>query len=202
VQSRIRKYYRRESTVIYPPVDVEKFEVSEDVDDYYICFSRLVPYKRVDLAVEAFNRLNKKLIVIGRGPELKRLKKIANSNIEFLGWLPDEELRDYLSGARAFIFPAVEDFGIVTVEAQASGRPAIVSRVGGAKEAIVEGVTGLTFKEQSVEDLVDTVQRLESLNLEPQKIRENAYRFDKKVFDSTFRKFIFEKVKEFRNTGK
>ena len=147
-------------------------------------------------------RLDRKLLIIGQGYELKRLKRIAGKNIEFLGWVPDDELRGYLSRARAFVFPAIEDFGIVVVEAQACGRPVIVSCLGGAKEAVVEGTTGLIFNEQSPEAIIEAVRRLEKLEFDPYEIRKNAFRFDKKVFDKAFRRFIFDSLAEFERNRK
>lgn len=197
VAKRIKKIYGKDSLVIYPPVDVERFKISPIKEDYYITAGRLVPYKRVDIIVEAFTKIKeKRLLIIGDGPELKRLKKVAPSNIEFLGYLEREKLIQYLSRARAFIFAAEEDFGIAPVEAQASGIPVISYRGGGAIESVIDGVTGIFFNEQNPEALAQAINKFESIEdrFEPEKIRKNSLRFSKEKFKQEFLAFVHSKV--------
>ena len=179
VRRRIWKYYRREAQVIYPPCDVERFRVSDRVDDYYLLVTRLVGYKRTDLAVEAFTRSKKRLVIIGEGPDESRLKTMAGPNIEFIGWQNDRDLAEYYSHCRALIFPGEEDFGIVPVEAQASGRPVVAFGRGGALETIRDGVSGFFFQRQTPEDLNDAIDHLEQNqdSLDPETIRRHALRF-------------------------
>ncbi|MBN2542788.1 glycosyltransferase [bacterium] len=197
VRNRIKKYYRREAEVIFPPVDTHKFSISVNVDDYYLCLSRLVPYKRTDLAVRAFNKLGKKLVVAGDGPELKKLKKIAKKNIEFVGSVSDDEKGKLLSKCNALIFPGLEDFGIVPVEAQASGRPVIAYRGGGALETVEENKTGVFFNEFTPDSLVSAVHKLAKLQFEPEEIRNLSFRFDRKVFLHKFRQYLESAYTEF-----
>lgn len=199
-RKRILKYYRRDSTVIYPPVAVDEFKFSEKKEDFYLVVSQLISYKRIDLAVEAFNNLGKKLIIIGDGSERKRLKKMADKNIKFLGWQEDKVLKEYYSCAKAFIFPGEEDFGITPVEAQASGTPIIGYGRGGLLETVVDGVTGLFFKNQNAKDLVEAVEEFEKIkdNMDSYKIRENARRFDTSVFKNEIKSFIVEKYSDYR----
>lgn len=197
VAKRIKKIYGKDSVVIYPPVDIERFKTSSTKEDYYISAGRLVPYKRVDIIVEAFAKIKeKRLLIIGDGPELKKLKKIAPSNVEFLGYLEREKLTHYLSRARAFIFAAEEDFGIAPVEAQACGIPVIAYRGGGAMETVLEGVTGIFFNEQTPEAVVQAINRFESISdrFDPEKIRKNSLRFSKKKFKEEFLAFVGSKV--------
>jgi glycosyltransferase involved in cell wall biosynthesis len=184
IQRRIWKVYRRRSTVIYPPVDVDVFTPGNSREDFYVTASRMVPYKRMDLIVEAFASLpDRRLIVIGDGPEAARIRARAAPNIEFLGRQPLEILRDRLRSARAFVFAAEEDFGIVPLEAQACGTPVLAYGKGGARETIrplgQAEPTGLFFEEQSVPAIVDAVQRFERDGdvIEPGACRRNAVRF-------------------------
>jgi glycosyltransferase involved in cell wall biosynthesis len=199
IAHRIEKCYNRTATVIYPPVDVDQFCVSDRKDDYFVTVSRLVPYKRVDIAVEAFNRLGLPLHVIGEGPAKKQLKTLAKRNITFLGQLPSEELREHLSRARGFVFCAEEDFGIVNVEAQASGLPVIAFGRGGALETVVDGETGLFFYRQDVASLIEAVQeflRKES-SFDPARIRANAEQFPRSRFEREFKQFVDEAWEKF-----
>ena len=161
VAKRIQKCYRREADVIHPPVAVDEFYISEEIDDYYLLFGQLVKYKRADLAIEAFNRLGKPLLVMGEGEMLPKLKTMANSNIRFLGKQPFAQVKHYLSHCKALIFPGVEDFGIVPVEAMASGRPVIAFAARGALETVKDNVTGLYFYEQTPESLIQAIKRFE-----------------------------------------
>lgn len=198
VARRIKKYYGRESTVIYPPVEVNKFYVSDKIEDYYLIVSRLRPYKRVDLAIEAFNALEFPLKIIGTGEEYKKLKKMAKKNIEFLGPLSDEEKRHYLAHCKAFIHPQEEDFGITAVEAMASGRPVIAYRKGGALETVKDGVTGEFFEDQTPWSLVDTVREFHPEKFDPKKIRQQALKFDISIFKKKIKDFIERAYKEHR----
>lgn len=197
VAKRIKKIYGKDSVVIYPPVDVEKFSPSAKKENFYITAGRLVPYKRVDVIVKAFSIVReKRLLIIGDGPDLKRLKRTAPSNVEFLGYLEREKLAHYLSRAKAFIFAAEEDFGIAPVEAQASGIPVISYRGGGAIETVIEGVTGIFFNEQNPEALAQAINKFESIEdrFDPEKIRKNSLRFSKENFKEEFLKFVHSKV--------
>lgn len=191
VRNRIRKYYRREAEVIYPPCDTEKFHVGEKVDDYYLCVGRLVRYKYTHLAVDAFCQNGKRLIVVGAGPDLDLLKSKARRNIEILGRVSDDELTSLYAGCKALIFPGEEDLGIVPIEAQACGRPVIAFGKGGALETVVDGKTGLFFYEQTTDALNEAVAHLDSkIDLFDSKaIRLNAERFGKERFQQEFAKF-------------
>ncbi len=200
VAKRIRKIYGREATVIYPPVEVDKFEPETEKEDFYVTASRLVPYKKVDVIVEAFKYLpNKKLIVLGDGPEFKKLKELAPPNVELLGYQPFEKLKEYLKKARAFIFAAVEDFGILPVEAQACGTPVIAYGKGGVKETVIDGKTGLFFSDRNPEAIAKTVEKFEKIREQfyPEFIRKHAEKFSKKRFQKEFGEFVERKKEEF-----
>ena len=193
IARRIKKVYGRESTVIYPPVDIDAFSLHEQKEDYYLTASRMVPYKRLDLIVETFSRLpEKKLIVIGDGPDFDKIKAIATPNITLLGYQPLEVLRDRMQRAKAFIFAAEEDFGIVPIEAQACGTPVIAYRKGGALETIIEGKTGLFFGQQNPESLRQAIERFESgeCHFDSKIIRHNAERFSVQRFHEEFGAFV------------
>ncbi|OIO18549.1 MAG: glycosyltransferase family 4 protein [Candidatus Magasanikbacteria bacterium CG_4_10_14_0_8_um_filter_32_14] len=197
VFKRIKKYYRRKSDVIFPPVDLEKFFVSEKQEDYFVTGGRIVNYKRFDLVVQAFNRLGYKLKIFGDGSALESLRKLAKSNIEFLGRITDEEKAKVLSHAKAFIHPQIEDFGITPVESMASGRPVIAYGVGGATETVVSGVSGLFFYKQDWETLFDTILNFDKYNWDSAKIRELACRFDEKIFKEKIKKYVDEHYLDF-----
>ncbi len=190
VAKRIYSTYAKESIMVYPPVEEDRFCLSEKSEGFYLVVSRLIGYKRVDLAVEAFNNLNKRLIVIGDGPEKQRLKEMARNNVEIMGWQPDEVVADYLGRCEAFIFPGEEDFGIVSVEAQLCGKPVVAYRGGGALETVVENETGIFFDEFDSKLLADAVLALENTKWNKKKIRENALRFSKKRFKEEINKII------------
>jgi glycosyltransferase involved in cell wall biosynthesis len=201
VSSRISRHYRRSAEVVYPPVDVDRFAVSgAPSDDYYLVVSRLVAYKRVDLAVEAATRLKRRLLVVGDGPERRRLERLAGPTVEFLGKRADEELVDLYAGSRGFIFPGFDDFGIAPVEAQAAGRPVIAYARGGATETVVEGITGVFFREQSVTSVVDAILRLERMTIEPTACRRNAERFASQIFRDRLRASIDRQIEEAQAT--
>lgn len=192
IQQRIKKYYQRDSGMVYPPVETSKFHISSELDNYFLMIGRLVPYKRFDLAVQAFNQLGWPLKIIGAGPEQKRLQKLAGKNIEFLGQLSDQQIANYYAGAQALIFPQEEDFGIVAVEAMASGRPVIAYGAGGALEIIKAGETGVFFREQTVEALIDALTNFRASDFNPQIIRAHAQLFDKEVFKKNFMEEIYQ----------
>jgi len=192
IAHRIWKCYNRPAHVIYPPVDVDRFHTGEHRQNYFITISRLVSYKRIDIMIEAFNHLKLPLVVVGEGPETRRLKKIAGPTIHLVGHQTETQIEDLLADARAFVFSAEEDFGIVNVEAQASGLPVIAFGRGGALETVVDGTTGLFFRKQSVECLVDAIKKFLSMEdrFDPQVIRKNAERFPRSRFEREFKAFV------------
>ncbi len=199
VQKRIMKYYKRESFVIYPPVETDKFQISDflDKDSYFLAGCRLAPYKRIDLIIEAFLELkDKKLKIFGDGIDLKRLKKLAKgaSNIEFLGRVSQKELADLYSHSLAYINPQEEDFGITAVEAMASGRPVIAYQKGGALETVINEKTGLFFKEQSVASLKKAILKFSNYSWQSSLIREQALLFNKENFIKQMKDFIKNKT--------
>ena len=196
VAERIKRIYGRESVIINPPVDTSFYQPSEINQDYFLVVSRLTAYKRIDLVIEAFNKLDLPLKVIGVGPSYARLKKMAGPNIEFLGRVSNEEVAEHLAQCRALIFPGEEDFGIVPLEAMACGRPGIAFKAGGALETVIEGQTGLFFETQTVEALVSTINRFQFEVFNKDKIRNHALKFDKKVFKSKIGAFLKEKYEE------
>lgn len=201
VQKRIKKYYRRESTVIYPPVETEKFAIAEKIEDYYLIGGRLATYKRVDIVIEAFKKLDKKLKIFGDGVDMGRLKELAIDcpNIEFLGRV-DETTKSLLyRHCQAFINPQEEDFGITMVEAMASGRPVIAYRQGGATEIVVEGKTGVFFDNQTADDLITAIKKYEELKFIPQELVEHAQKYSEKKFKEQILNFINFKLEEFKN---
>lgn len=198
VQKRIKKHYKRESIVINPPVRCSLFNISDNDGDYYVIVSRLVKYKRFDLAVQACKELNKKLIVIGEGPEKENLQKIAEGceNIKFLGRLEDAEVKKYMAECKALLFPGEEDFGITPVETMASGRPVIAYGKGGVLDSIIDGKTGLFFREQNVESLKEAISKFETMQFNKKEIRQHALQFDEAEFRKKMMNFIEEKVNE------
>ena len=194
VRQRIERFYRRDAVVIHPPVSVERFTVRDEHRDYFLVVSRLVPYKRIDLAVQAFGKLGLPLKVVGDGRDRQRLQAMASPNVEFLGRLPDHQVEELLSGCRAFVFPGEEDFGIAPLEAQAAGRPVIAYAAGGALETVVEGVTGLFFREQTAESLADVVAGFDDADFDGAAIRRHAEGFDKERFKSKLSAFVNEHV--------
>ncbi len=201
---RIWKTYRRKAEVIYPPVETEYFTPGDQRGDYYLTISRLVPYKRIDLIVQAFSEMpDKKLVVIGDGPDGKKLRAQAGKNVTFLGYQPTETLRQYMRNAKAFVFAALEDFGITPVEAQSCGKPVIAYYGGGALETVIEGVSGVFFPEQSVVSLQSAVLDFETRQhlFDPAAIRQNAARFSKIRFMQEIKEAVeraWEKFKMMR----
>lgn len=201
VAARIGKYYRRSATVIHPPVAVEDFAPSTAPGDFYLCAGQLVPYKRIDLAVRAFTRMGRNLVVIGEGPDLKQLRSIAGPTIQFLGRAPFHTLKQSLARCKALIFPGEEDFGIVPVEAMASGRPVIAYGSGGALETVIDGVTGQLFGEQSIGALIDVVERFEraSTGFNTEQITRHAAAFSTVRFKAEIETVIQEELRARRS---
>ncbi len=204
IARRIMKVYRRESTVIYPPVDVDGFELYEEKEDFYLAASRLVPYKRIDLIAEAFRQMpDRRLVIIGDGPEMKKVSSVSGPNVEILGYQPFQVLRDHMQRAKAFVFAAVEDFGIMPVEAQACGTPVIAFGRGGALETVQDlsndQPTGLFFDVQSVDSLVDAVRRFEQnqSRLIPASVRDHALKFGAQRFRREFADLVTREMESF-----
>ena len=201
IQRRIWKVYRRESTVIYPPVNVDAFTLHEEKEEFYLTASRMVPYKKMDLIVEAFTKMpDKKLVVIGDGPDYEKIKAKAGKNITLMGYQPFEVLKDYMQRAKAFVFAAEEDFGITPIEAQACGTPVIAFGKGGALETIVgierDNATGLFFHEQTLESICVAINRFELIKdmIFPKNCRKNAQKFSNKNFIKEISQYVKSKV--------
>jgi glycosyltransferase involved in cell wall biosynthesis len=202
VRRRIGDIYHRAADVIYPPVNTSLFQRSSQDGSYFLIVSAFVPYKRVDLAIEAFNVLGERLVIIGDGPDAPRLRRIARGNIEFLGWQPDEKLKEFYAGCTALIFPGEEDFGIVPVEAMASGKPVIAFAVGGALETVIQSSnlrTGILFKEQTVPSVVDAVRKFKKEEFDPKALRSFALTFDREVYKRRMREFLERAWTEFKD---
>ena len=199
VAKRIYKHYGIEADVIHPPVKGSYFNISDIDEDYFLIVSRLVPYKRVDLAVEVFNELGLPLVVIGGGSQLEYLKSIAKPNVKIMGRQSDEVIKEHYAKCRAFIFPGEEDFGITPLEAQASGRPVIAYGKGGALETVLEGKTGIFFEEQSKESLKDAISKFNNMTWNKQEIRSHALTFDEEIFKEKIRNYVLEKSIEHDN---
>lgn len=200
IAGKIKRIYNRNSDVIYPPVDVHKFEAESNKDDYFLTASRLVPYKRVDLIVDAFTSLKgKKLIVVGDGPELDNIKNISSSNVEILGYKEGNELKSLMQKAKAFIFAAEEDFGITVVEAMACGTPVIAFNSGGATETVINGKTGIMFDSQSPDSIINAVKEFEELkdNFDAEQISEHAKKFSREIFEKNIIEYVEDKLKFF-----
>lgn len=198
VAERIAKYYRREAVIIPPPVEADRFpfEPGTVPEDYFLVVSRLIPYKRVDLAIVACNMLRLPLVVIGSGRDEERLKRLAGPTIRFTGRLSDEEVLHYFTHCRAFLFPGEEDFGITPLEAQAAGRPVIAYGAGGALASVVDGVTGRFFSEQTAESLSTVLASFDERQFDPQTIRNHALEFDLPRFHRRILQFIEAKMSE------
>ena len=212
IGARIRKCYRRESTVIHPPTDISAGYICSDISDYYLAVSRLVPYKRVDLAIAACNRLQRRLNIVGTGPEYKSLKRIAGPTIKFLGKLDERSLRENYAHCRALLFPGEEDFGLVPVEAQSHGRPVIAYGSGGALETItaespdddIAKCSGLFFQSQTEDSLCRAISRFEEIEskFRPQFIRSTVERFGLPRFKTEFADFVLDKMEELAQSQK
>lgn len=198
IAARIKKYYQRDSIVVYPPVDIGAYEPGKksEIKDYFLFVSRLIRYKKCDLIIEAFNDLGLPLKVIGQGPDKKYLQSKARDNIEFLGYLSGDEIKKYYQEAKAFVFAAEEDFGIVPVEAMACGRPVIAYGVGGVTETVVDGVTGVLFDEQTPQCLIDTIKNFNPDKFDSKKIRNQAEKFSKEIFRKNYLEAIENILKD------
>lgn len=197
VAERIKKHYRRDTEVIYPPVDCSFFTPQNVDEDYYLIVTALAPYKRVDLAIKVFNELGWPLKIIGDGQERKKLRAMAKKNIEFLGWQSNQVLKEYYTKCKALIFPGKEDFGIVPLEAQACGRPVIAYGRGGVLETVEDGITGIFFKEQTVESLTTAIRKFERMPFDKEKIRKRALRFDRPIFKQRIKEFVEDRFAEY-----
>ena len=196
VRGRIAAYYQRDSTIVYPPVEVDRFNISSDRGDYFLILSRLVPYKRIDLAVQAFNELGLPLVIAGDGRDRARLQEMAKPNVRFLGRVSDAAGRDLLARCRAFLFPGEEDFGITPLEANASGRPVIAFAGGGALDSTVEGVTGEFFRTPTAAALADVVCVFDDRKYDPQTIRKHAEKFGTQVFKEKLGRLVNQVISD------
>ncbi len=192
VRARVKRCYGRDSVVIHPPVDTGRFRPEDSCDDYFLIVSRLIPYKRIDLAVRAFSALGLPLWIAGEGRDRASLEAMSGPNVRFLGRVPDADLGRLLARCRAFVFPGLEDFGIAPVEAMAAGRPVIAFAGGGALETVTEGVSGTFFREQTSECLADAVRRFDATAFDPAAIRAHAERYGVDVFQERMRGFLAE----------
>jgi glycosyltransferase involved in cell wall biosynthesis len=205
VGQRIRKTYRRKATTIHPNIDISNFELCNDKQEYYLASSRLVAYKKIDTIIEAFNQMpDKKLVVIGGGPNLEAYRKLANANVTVMGYQPFDVLKDKMQHAKAFIFAADEDFGMIPIEAQSCGTPVIAYGHGGSLETVNGGKTGLFFNEQTPEAIVEAVNKFESMGSQPfapADCRQWAEGFSEERFKREIKEFVEEKYKEFKKNG-
>lgn len=193
VQRRIELYFRRESDILYPPVDTDAFPLNiGEREDYYVIASTLVPYKRIELAIEACNKLQRKLKIVGEGPHRKELEKLSRDTVEFFGYMPHEDVAALLRNARGFIFPGEEDFGIAPLEAMASGTPVIAFGKGGALETVINGRTGIFFNESNADSLMDAILRFEKEKFDPAECRRQAEKFSQSIFEDRLRQAIAE----------
>lgn len=202
IKEKIKRIYNRDADVIYPPVDTDKFPLHTNKKEYYLAASRLVPYKKIDLIVEAFGKmLDKKLIVVGSGPEKEKILSKASPNVEVVGYQDFENLKTYLQKAKAFVFAAEEDFGIIVVEAMACGTPVVAFGTGGAAETVIDGVTGVLFQEQTTNSIIDAIKRFEmnysSFNFAG--ISKHAEKFSRDNFENNIKKYVDEKINSFNH---
>ncbi len=190
VAARIRQIYGREAVVIPPPIDVDRFQPDTVVDDYYLVLSRLMPYKRIDLAVEACTKLNRPLVVIGDGPDRKRLESMAGPSVEFLGRVSDATVKRFASRCRALLFPGEEDFGMTPLEINAAGRPVVAYRAGGALETVVEGKTGVFFDQPTSTSLIAALEQFEQCQWDTRVLRQHAEGFSYPIFAARMLEFL------------
>lgn len=205
VGQRIRKTYRRKATTIHPNIDISNFELCNDKQEYYLASSRLVAYKKIDTIIEAFNQMpDKKLVVIGGGPNLEAYRKLANDNVTVMGYQPFDVLKDKMQHAKAFVFAADEDFGMIPIEAQSCGTPVIAYGHGGSLETVNGGKTGLFFNEQTPEAIVEAVNKFEAMGSQPfapADCRQWAEGFSEKRFKREIKELVEEKYEEFKKNG-
>ena len=205
VGQRIRKTYRRKATTIHPNIDISNFELCNDKQEYYLASSRLVAYKKIDTIIEAFNKMpDKKLVVIGGGPNLEAYRKLAKDNVTVMGYQPFNVLKEKMQHAKAFVFAADEDFGMIPIEAQSCGTPVIAYGHGGSLETVNGGKTGLFFNEQTPEAIVEAVNKFESMGTQPfapADCRQWAEGFSEERFKREIKEFVEEKYEEFKNNG-
>ncbi len=202
IGGKIKEHYKRKSYVIYPPVHTEKFKpIAHPTEDYYFSVGRLVPYKKFDLLVETFNELGLTLKIAGSGPDLKKLKKMASAtagNVEILGYVDDKKLTDLYANCKGFLFPQMEDAGIVPLEAMSCGRPVIAFNKGGSMDTMIDGKTGVLFEKQTKKSLVTAIERFEKMKFDSKFIREHALKFDVEKFKEKIQKYIDLQWKEFK----
>ncbi|MBI5754372.1 glycosyltransferase [Candidatus Peregrinibacteria bacterium] len=194
VRNRLKKYYQAESDIVYPPVDVERFRAKESNENYFLIVSTLTPYKKIDLAVQLFNKIRRRLVIIGEGPQREYLQNMAGENIEFLGFKDDATVKEYMENCRALIFPGEEDFGITPVEAMACGKPVLAYGKGGVMESVLSGKTGEFFFEQNVEAMEDGLARLmyNEKFYKPHTIRKHSFNFSREIFE----KKLLQKIRK------
>lgn len=190
VADRIKQIYGRESVVIPPPIDVDRFQPSDDVEDYFLILSRLVPYKRIDLAIQACTKMNRELVVIGDGPDRQRLEAMAGPTVKFLGRQSDEVVNHYASHCRALLFPGEEDFGMTPLEINAAGRPVIAYGAGGALETVTDGLTGLFFKHPTSQSLSEAIEQFDDYRWSQRVLRQHAEKFSYQVFAGRMLEFL------------
>lgn len=196
VAKRIARFYRRKAEVIYPPVDTDFFVPGGKEADFYLVVSALVPYKRIDMAIQTFNKLKLPLVIIGDGPEYRKLKRLAGKTISFRGRVSDKQVREAYQGCRALIFPGVEDFGLVPVEAQACGKPVIAYGEGGVTESVLDGITGIFFQEQTADSLLEAVKAFQRMHFDPAKARENSLKFGREVFKDRMLEYLSRRYED------
>ncbi|MFH1012822.1 MAG: glycosyltransferase, partial [Candidatus Peregrinibacteria bacterium] len=198
IAEKIKEHYYRTAEVIYPPVHSEQFKpVTNPSEDYYFSVGRLIPYKKFDLLVETFNRLKLPLKIAGTGSELKKLKRAAGPTVEVLGYVSDSELADLYANCKAFLFPQMEDAGIVPLEAMSAGRPVIAYNKGGSLDTMADGKTGVLFSEQTVESLSDAIRRSEKKEFDPRVLRQHAQQFDVEVFKKKMADYVEKALRDF-----
>jgi glycosyltransferase involved in cell wall biosynthesis len=204
IAKKIKRIYNRNADVIYPPVDVEKFSLLTEREDFYLTASRLVPYKRIDLIIDAFASMpDKKLIIIGSGPEKEKLKTKASANISLIGYQEFDSLKSYMQKAKAFVFAAEEDFGIIVVEAMACGTPVIAGNFGGTTESVVDKETGILFPEQTVDSIIEAVKSFDVIakSINYSEVKIHAKKFSREIFEKNIKNYVDEKIKLFNTNS-